>query len=118
MNTTLHIILIISSIIFFIFIFNMVRMKKLQLKYALTWIAASFSFIIFACFPSVITLLSKLLHIQEPVNALFLLILFFLIIIVFILTLALSRNAERIKTLTQEIGILRLEKQNFLERNE
>jgi hypothetical protein len=108
MNTTLQIILIISSVLFFFFICNMVRNKKLELRYALVWILTSLTFVILSIFPTVLKFISKVLHIKEPVNTLFLSIIFFLILIVFTLTMSLSRNANRVKTLTQEIGILKL----------
>ncbi len=107
MNRILQIILAIASILFFIFIFNMVRNKRLELKYALVWILTSFGFIILSLFPGLLTFMSYILHIKEPVNTLFLSILFFLLVIVFTLTLSLSRNANRVKTLTQELGILK-----------
>lgn len=109
MNIVLQIILIIASVALFIYIFNMVRVKRLELRYALTWILTSFSFIILSVFPRVLKFISSVLHIKEPVNTVFLLIIFFLIIIIFTLTLALSRNANRVKTLIQEVGIIKLE---------
>ncbi len=107
MNKILQIIMIVSSSLFFLFIFNMVRVKRLELKYALTWILTSFSLILLSVFPQLLKFISNILHIKEPVNALFLSIIFFLLLIVFTLTMSLSRNANRVKTLTQEIGILK-----------
>lgn len=109
MNSILQIILIIASSALFVYIFNMVRIKRLELRYALTWILTSFSFIILSVFPRVLNFVSQVLHVKEPVNTLFLSIIFFLIIIIFTLTLALSRNANRVKTLIQEVGIIKLE---------
>ena len=43
-SSTLRTVLIIGSVLFFIFIINMVRIKKLELKYALIWILTSVSF--------------------------------------------------------------------------
>lgn len=109
MSIFLQNLLIISSILFFLFIFRMVTRKKLELRYALTWMMTSFVFIVLSVFPQLLDLIAYLLHIKAPVNALFLAILFFLIVIVFVLTVAISRNANRVKTLTQEIGILKLQ---------
>ncbi len=108
MNKVLQTILTVSSVLFFLFIFYMVRVKKLELKYALTWVLTSFSFILLSLFPGILDALSALLHIKEPVNTLFISILFFLLLIAFTLTLALSRNANRVKTLAQELAILKL----------
>lgn len=107
MSSVLRIILLIGSSGFFIFIINMVRVKKLELKYALTWILTSFSFVILTVFPEVLYFIAGLLHIELPVNALYLCILFLLLLIVFSLSVAVSRQALRIKTLIQEIGLIK-----------
>ena len=107
MNSVLRIILIIGSLGFFIFILNMVRTKKLELKYALTWILTSFSFVLLSIFPEILFFITELMHIELPVNALYLCVIFLLLMIVFTLTVAVSRQALRIKTLVQEIGLLK-----------
>lgn len=114
MNPTLQIILMIASVSFFIFIFTMVRDRKLDIKYALTWILTSFSFVLLSIFPGIVGWIAGLLFILEPVNALFLIVIFFLLLIVFTLTIALSRQAEKLKSLTQEMGMmqLKMEQQN------
>ena len=109
MNKVFQIILILGSTLSFLLILNMVRKKSLELKYALTWLITSFSFIVLALFPKIINFVSILLHIKEEVNALFLLILFFMLIIIYTLTIALSRSTNKITTLAQEIGLLKLD---------
>jgi hypothetical protein len=109
MNSILQAILIVASIGFFIFILRMLKAKKLEFKYSIVWIIASFSFIVLSIFPKIVRYVANVLHIIEPVNAVYLIIIFFLLVIVFTLTVALSRNSNRVKALTQEIGILKLE---------
>lgn len=106
-STVLRIILIIGSLGFFIFIMNMVRTKKLELKYALTWILTSLSFVLLSFFPEILYFIAAVMHIELPVNALYLCVIFLLLMIVFTLTVAVSRQALRIKTLVQEIGLLK-----------
>lgn len=109
MSRILQLLLILGSIWFFLFIVSMIKKKKLELKYALTWILTSLLFIILSLFPGILYFISSLLHIKEPVNALFLLIIFFLLIIIFTLTLALSKSSNRVAALTQEVGLLKLD---------
>jgi hypothetical protein len=87
----------------------MLRNKKIELKFTLSWLFTGTCFLVFAIFPDLLRLLSNLLRIVEPVNTLFLFTIFFMLLIIFTLTIALSRNATRVKTLTQEIGILKME---------
>lgn len=107
MSSQLRIILIIGSIGFFIYIMNMVRTRKLELKYALTWILTSLSFVLLSIFPEILFFIARLMHVELPVNALYLCVIFLLLMIVFTLTVAVSRQALRIKTLVQEIGLLK-----------
>lgn len=109
MNIKLKIILFLGSALFLIFILNMIKKKKLDSKYALTWIMTSIVFIILCIFPRLLNIISELCSIKEPVNALFLLILFLILNLTFTLSIALSQSLHRIKILTQEIGIIKLE---------
>ncbi|HEX2944629.1 MAG TPA: DUF2304 domain-containing protein [Clostridia bacterium] len=109
MNTRLQIIMIAASLIFLFYIVMMLRNRKIDLKYTLAWLFAGLCLIAVAVFPGLLRLISNLLNIVEPVNTLFLFIIFFLLLILFTLTIAISRNANRVKTLTQEIGMLKME---------
>ena len=104
---TLRTTLIIGSVLFFVFIINMVRTKKLELKYALIWILTSLSFIIMSVFPETVFMVAKVLEVEVASNALFLCIIFLLLLMVFALTVAVSRQASRTKRLVQELALLK-----------
>ena len=116
MNQALQLILIVSSFLFFLLVFNMVRVKRLELRYAMPWILISLVLLFLPLFPKIIDGLSYLLHIKEAVNTVFLFIIFFLLLMDFTLTLSLSRNANKVKILVQEIGLLK-QKQEALEKD-
>lgn len=117
MNNRLQIIMITASLLFLCYIVLMLRNKKIELKYTLAWLLASICLLVTAIFPRLLKLLSNLLNIVEPVNTLFLSIIFFMLLIIFTLTIALSRNANRVKTLTQEIGIIKLELEKLVRKS-
>lgn len=108
MNIKLQIILIVCSILFFLFILKMIIGSRLELKYSLTWLLSSIIFILLSIFPKILFKVSVLFNIKEPVNAIFLLVIFFLLIITFTLTVTLSKKSNTIKSLVQEVGILKL----------
>lgn len=112
MSGTLRTTLIIGSVLFFVFIINMVRTKKLELKYALIWILTSLSFIIMSVFPETVFFVARMLEVEVAANALFLCIIFLMLLMVFALTVAVSRQAGRIKRLVQEMGMLKAEINN------
>ena len=112
MNIILKIFLISFSSLFLLFVVGMVRKKHLELKYTLTWLAAAVVFVLIAVFDQIIPLLANLMSIKEPVNALFLIVFFFMLIILFTLSIAISKATERIRGLAQEIALLRKENEH------
>jgi hypothetical protein len=113
MNTKLEIILLCGSIMFLIFILSMIKKNKLDFKYASTWIITSVLLIAFSVFPKLVYVLSDLIGIKGPVNTLFLLIIFLILNIVFTLSIAVSQSLQKVKILTQEIGIMKLQMEKF-----
>jgi len=118
MNPRLQLILIVSSFLFLVYIIMMVRNKRLELKYILVWMLTGAAFLLLSIFPSILDFASEMLNIIEPVHTLFLMIIFFMLLIIFSLTVALSRNSIRVKALTQELGILKLQIENLLPEKE
>lgn len=85
----------------------MIRKEKLELKYAFLWIITSLILITLSFFPELVVLISSSLGIELPSNAVFLIGNFFMLMILFSLTIALSRHSSRNKNLTQELAILK-----------
>lgn len=86
-------------------IVNMIRQKKLELRYALSWLGVGVAILILDCFPQLITWLSEKVGIASPVNMLFFFGFCFSLMIIFVLTVAVSRMSIRIKELTQELAL-------------
>ena len=107
MDTTLQIILLAASSAFFLFILRMVILRKLALSYSLTWIFMSLMLILASAWPGGLFWLSETLHIKEPVNTIFLCVLFLLLLISFVQTAAITKGAEAAKVLTQEYALLK-----------
>lgn len=118
MNSRLQMIMIIASLLFLCYIVLMLRNKKIDLKYTLAWLLAGICLLASAVFPGLLNMLSDFLNIVEPVHTLFLSIIFFMLLIIFTLTIALSRNANRVKTLTQELGIIKMELERMSRKQE
>lgn len=109
LDRQLQLMLIIATVLFSVTIINMIRNKKLELKYSLIWLGASLGLLLISIVPGAIGIISNIIHIETPVNTLYLFIIFLLILIIFSLTMAASRNYSRVRTLIQEVGILKLE---------
>lgn len=89
---------------------NMVRRKQIELKYALAWLGAGLLVLVFDGFPQLMDWLAGMLGIASPVNMLFFLGFCFALVIIFVLTIMVSRMSVRLKRLAQEIALYEHEK--------
>ncbi len=117
MNTILQLILITITASFCLFILAVTRKKKLSYKYTLLWLLFGVVTLLCAIFPSIVTNLAGLLHIKEPTNALFLIYIFFMIILIFYISIALSKMNEKLTKLIQRSAILEYEITKEREKN-
>ena len=114
MNIRIQIIIGVIVIFALCIIVNMIREKKLELRYALAWLGVGIAILVLDCFPQVITWLAIKVGIASPINMLFFLGVCFSLVIIFILTVAVSRSSIRIKQLAQELALY--EKNNITKK--
>ncbi len=104
-------VLIVASLLI---IANMVRKKKMGLKYALVWFFVGAIVLLFDIFPELLNWVTRLVGIDLPVNMLFFMGFAFSLLIIMTLTVSVSKLSERVKRLTQEMALLEAE----LKRNQ
>ena len=102
----LQISIIIGVLFFFAMIILLLRKSSFTLKNALLWLLTATMMLFFGVFPQLLGYLSGLLGFELPVNALFTLLLGFVIIILLQQTAVISRQSENIKTLVQSNALL------------
>lgn len=90
----------------FVIIINMVRKKRLDLRYALIWLALIAMILVIVIVPGLLGVITHFLGIYDAMNMVFFMGFVFLIVVTFFLTAALSRNSNRIKALTQQVALL------------
>ena len=117
MNIRIQIIVGIIVLLALGVIINMIRQKKLELRYALSWLGVGVAILILDCFPQLITWLSRKVGIASPVNMLFFFGFCFSLMIIFVLTVAISRMSIRIKEWTQELALFELEKRKNVKKS-
>lgn len=105
MNIKIQIIVAGFIIFSLAYIVNMIRKKALELRYALAWIGVGVGVLVLDIFPGLMEIISKMLGIADPVNMLFFLGFCFSLIIIFVLTVAISRMSIRMKQLAQELAL-------------
>ena len=92
--------------IYFFLLILLLKNKRLLLKYSLLWIFAGVLMLVMALFPSLLEKLSDLVGIYDPVNALFAILFFCIIILLVSLTSIVSTQNEKLKRLVQHQAIL------------
>ena len=107
MSTTLKITLIILLIFQLILIMNRVKRKKMTITYASFWLFLIILMGIIVIFPGIVFKLSNIAGFEEASNMIFLLGFFFLFYVSFIITTSISIQNEKIKTLIQEVSLLK-----------
>lgn len=105
MNIRIQIIVAVIVIIALCVIVNMIRKKRLELRYALAWLIVGVGILVLDCFPKLIDWLAHKLGIASPVNMLFFFGFCFSLMIIFVLTISISRISIRLKQLAQELAL-------------
>lgn len=106
MGGKLQIILALSSIAFLMMTIYFIRKKGLDLYRSLLWLFMAVLFLVLSLFPGIVTFFSRLIGIATASNAIFLIIIFFLLVVSLSMSAALSRHHMRIKRLVQSLALL------------
>lgn len=110
MSVGLRIILVFISFLTLTFIIRKIRQSKLQIEYTLFWLGFSILLLVLSLFPQIVYWLTDFVGVQSPVNFVFLIVIFILIIKNFFMTLQIAKMEERFQNLVQELGIQEMEK--------
>ena len=107
MSLRLQIIVIVCIAFLILYILKSVSKKKMDFKFGLGWLLISVIIMVFAMWPKLLAKMSMLLGIADPVNMLFFFAILLLIMVVFSLSKALTKEQDMTKKLAQELAILR-----------
>lgn len=102
--SNLRVVLVIAVIAYFVIILMFLKNKALSLKYSLLWLLAGVILGVLVIRPELLTLFIRLLGIVDNMNGLFILCIAFITMILMSLTSIVSKQAEKIKNLTQTIS--------------
>jgi hypothetical protein len=95
------------SISLFLYIFYLVRKKKIKEEYSLLWLSSSLVFIVFSIWRHGLEFFAKLMGIAYPPAALFLILLLAIFLILIEFSINISRLTEENKILAQELALLK-----------
>ena len=98
---------IIFSIVFIIFILNLVRKNKLDEKYSILWIFFSIIILLVSIFPEIIEKISNLVGVFYPPALLLLLAIIVIGAYIIHITMVITKQNKMIIKLTQELAIFK-----------
>lgn len=107
MTDRIRIIIIVLMVLFIVLIIKKLHSKLFDYKFGIFWIIGASGIIFLALFPSILDYVSTLVGVETPVNLLFFLGLLLSFLMVFQMAGNLSKQSNKIKSLTQELGILK-----------
>ncbi|MCI9115194.1 DUF2304 domain-containing protein [Oscillospiraceae bacterium 21-37] len=105
MGLLLRIEMIVMAVLVVFIIIHNVNRKRLRIQYSFVWLLIALSLLAVAFFPGIVIWLCSIMSIETPVNLIYLLGIFALLLITFYQTLVISRQADRITRLTQIVSI-------------
>lgn len=107
MTIRIQIILIILTIMFLVYLIRKIKKSKMTTDFATVWILFGMSLIFIAVLPQTIYFLSNLLGVASPMNALFIILIFLLLCLIFYLSMKISTLENKLSDLIQKEGIYR-----------
>lgn len=109
MTVQLRIILFILILLTFALFVDQIKQKKLKLQYTLTWMMLLLFILIVTVFPGILGFVADIMGIALPINMIFFFGFLFALVIIYRLTMAVSKQSEEIKILTQKVALLEKE---------
>lgn len=88
-------------------IVHFLRRKRIDFRYALAWLFVDIVIIILGIFPQAMVWLSEILGVASPVNMVLFVGLCLALVVIFSLSMSVSRLADKVRKLSQEIAIIR-----------
>lgn len=107
---TIQIISITGSLLFLIIIIELIRKKLLKEAYAIIWLVFGCTFLFFSCWRKALDYISLAIGIFYPPAMLFLLLIIAITLVLIQFSVVISRQSDQIKTLTQELALLKQQK--------
>ena len=105
MSIVLRILMLIGAVSLLIFMLKRIRQSKLKIEYAVFWIVFAAVLVFMSLFPFVFYWISDLIGFQSPINMIYLVIIFILIVKLFLTSLQISQLENKIDNLVQKIAI-------------
>ena len=116
MSGRIQVFAIAGSVLFLVFIIELIRKRKIKEEYGLLWIVVGVIFIVVAVWNRALEVISWLLGIFYAPAAFLLILVVAVFLILIQYSVVISSLNEKNKTLAQELGILKLQLKELADR--
>ena len=101
----LRVCLIVGSLITAVYVLRRVRLAKVQIEDTIFWLLFSGVLLVLAIFPGIAYWASRLLGFQSPINFVYIVVIFLLLVKQFQLTIRISQLDSRLRILTEQVAL-------------
>lgn len=105
MSLSLKVVLIVISILTCFYIARKLRKSQMNINDTVFWIFFALILVLLSVFPGIASWGSRLLGFQAPVNFVFVVVIFLLILRIFTMSIKISIVEDKLRNLTEEIAI-------------
>lgn len=105
MSGALRILMIVGALFLMVFMLKRIRQAKVKIEYTVFWIIFSGILVLMGIFPQLFYWVSGLLGFQAPINMIYLVIIFVLIVKLFLTSVQISQLENKVDSLTQQVAI-------------
>ena len=101
----LRVCLIVGSLITAVYVLRRVRHAKIQIEDTIFWLLFSGVLLVLAVFPGIAYWASRLLGFQSPINFVYIVVVFLLLVKQFLLSIRISQLDSRLRILTEQVAL-------------
>ena len=111
MSSSVRILLLIGAVFTFLYVFKGVKKARFRAQETFFWLFLSLLFVLLGVFPGIVDWLSRTLGIMSPINLVFLVVIFLLLIKIFAMDRKIAKIEHQMTEMTQKIAIDKLNRE-------
>lgn len=113
MSLKIQIVVLAVLLVSFLLLCRQVKKRTLDLKYTLAWFVLVLALVIIDVFPEIVIGISSVIGIATPSNMLFFVGYILIIVIIYTLTVAISKLSDNVRAMAQRIALLEKELEEY-----
>ena len=106
MDLRIQIVAIVSAVLLFVLIFELVRQRRLMERYALLWLGSATVLLVLSVWRDLLEVLANAVGVAYAPSALFIVVLGCILLLLLHFSLVISRLTDQSKVLAQRVGML------------